>query len=107
VRLLPFQPPARSAGGAEAGMVTILPSGDSGTAGPVPWERVQLIRAGFSTADDWFQEYHERRQVRALVWHAMEGFLPGALARWNAGAAGAHVCILRDGTVVLSCPLEH
>jgi N-acetyl-anhydromuramyl-L-alanine amidase AmpD len=46
------------------------------------------------------------RVIRAVVWHDMEGWLPGALARWNSGLAGAHLCILKDGTVVLTCKLE-
>lgn len=37
----------------------------------------------------------------------MEGYLPGAIARWNTGAAGAHLCILRDGSVVLTCELKN
>lgn len=36
----------------------------------------------------------------------MEGYLPGAIARWNTGAAGAHLCILQTGEVVLTCRLE-
>jgi N-acetyl-anhydromuramyl-L-alanine amidase AmpD len=36
----------------------------------------------------------------------MEGFLAGAIQRWNTGAAGAHLCILRDGEVVRTCRLE-
>jgi N-acetyl-anhydromuramyl-L-alanine amidase AmpD len=36
----------------------------------------------------------------------MEGWLAGAIARWNTGAAGAHLCILRSGEVVLTCKLE-
>jgi N-acetyl-anhydromuramyl-L-alanine amidase AmpD len=36
----------------------------------------------------------------------MEGGLAAALAHWNAGNAGAHLCILKDGTVVLTCRLE-
>lgn len=37
----------------------------------------------------------------------MEGWLAGALARWNTGAAGAHLCILRSGEIVLTCRLEN
>lgn len=99
------EPPGPAQGAGLAVAPAPAPVGEAG-AGPVPWDRVELIRAGFSTADAWFAEFRERRQVRALVWHAMEGYLAGALARWNTGAAGAHLCILRDGTVVLTCPIE-
>ena len=36
----------------------------------------------------------------------MEGYLAGAIERWNTGAAGAHLCILQTGEVVLTCKLE-
>jgi N-acetyl-anhydromuramyl-L-alanine amidase AmpD len=36
----------------------------------------------------------------------MEGYLAGAISRWNTGAAGAHLCVLRDGTVVRTVRLE-
>lgn len=41
-----------------------------------------------------------------LVWHDMEGYLPGAIAEWNKGNAGAHLCVLRNGTVVRTVRLE-
>lgn len=47
-----------------------------------------------------------KRQIRALVWHDMEGWLAGALSRWNSGAAGAHLCLLRSGEIVLTVKLE-
>ena len=37
----------------------------------------------------------------------MEGWLDGAISTWNKGVAGAHLCVLRDGGVVLSCLLEN
>lgn len=69
---------------------------------------MQLITAGFSPADrsGFIADYGVKRTLEALVWHDMEGFLPGALSRWNSGAAGAHLCVLRDGTVVLTCRIQ-
>jgi N-acetyl-anhydromuramyl-L-alanine amidase AmpD len=46
------------------------------------------------------------RAITAIVWHDMEGFLPGAIARWNTGVAGAHLAILRSGAVVRTCRLD-
>jgi N-acetyl-anhydromuramyl-L-alanine amidase AmpD len=68
---------------------------------------VQLITAGFSRTDGagFVSDYGVRRTYQAVVWHSMEGFLAGALASWNSGKAGAHLAILKDGTVVLTCPL--
>lgn len=37
----------------------------------------------------------------------MEGWLAGAIATWNTGAAGAHLCVLRNGEIVLTCPIEY
>ncbi len=73
----------------------------------VCWDHVQHITAGFSTAQAWQEATGVRRHIRAIVWHDMEGYLPGAIERWNTGVAGAHLCILRDGTVVLTCDLRH
>jgi N-acetyl-anhydromuramyl-L-alanine amidase AmpD len=36
----------------------------------------------------------------------MEGYLAGAIATWNQGRAGAHLCVLRDGTIVRTVRLE-
>lgn len=33
----------------------------------------------------------------------MEGYTQGAISHWNTGVAGAHLCVKRDGTVVLTC----
>lgn len=62
-----------------------------------------VIDAGFSLVDGAgnVPDYGVRRSHEGLVWHDMEGYLAGALSRWNTGAAGADLCILRDGTVVL------
>src|SRR3979411_2213419 len=46
------------------------------------------------------------RAIRSIVWHDMEGFLDGAIKRWNTGAAGAHPCILQRGEVVRTVRLE-
>jgi N-acetyl-anhydromuramyl-L-alanine amidase AmpD len=37
----------------------------------------------------------------------MEGHLTGAIATWNQGKADAHLSVLEDGTIVLTCLLEH
>jgi N-acetyl-anhydromuramyl-L-alanine amidase AmpD len=85
----------------------VAPSAPVAPATAVPWDREQLITAGFSTPTQWHALTGIWRDVRAVVWHDMEGFLAGSLARWNTGVAGAHLCILRDGTVVLTCDLRH
>ena len=71
------------------------------------WDRVLLAKAGFSTDAEWLSEFGVRRDYRAIVWHDMEGFLPGAIAEWNKGKAGAHLAVLQNGEVVLTCPLEY
>jgi N-acetyl-anhydromuramyl-L-alanine amidase AmpD len=71
----------------------------------VCWDSVDLISAGFSTPVQWHAITGIWRSIRAIVWHDMEGYLAGSLARWNTGVAGAHLCILQDGTVVLTCEL--
>lgn len=67
-----------------------------------------MITAGFSRADasGWVADYGTRRTLEAIVWHDMEGYLPGAIARWNGGFAGAHLCVLKNGTVVLTCKIQ-
>jgi N-acetyl-anhydromuramyl-L-alanine amidase AmpD len=69
---------------------------------------VQLITAGFSAADKkgWVADYGVKRTLESIVWHDMEGWLAGAISRWNSGAAGAHLCVLRDGQIVLTCRIE-
>lgn len=52
-------------------------------------------------------QFGVKRWIEAIVWHDMEGFLAGAISRWNTGAAGAHLCILRSGEVVRTCALEN
>lgn len=71
----------------------------------VPWNREILITAGFSTPAEW--GIAAPRPIKAIVWHDMEGYLPGAIARWNSGVAGAHLCILTDGQIVLTVRLEN
>lgn len=72
-----------------------------------PWDRVSLAAAGFSTAAEWLAEFGVQRDYRAVVWHDLEGYLPGALSEWAKGNASAHLVILRDGTIVLTVPIEH
>jgi len=37
----------------------------------------------------------------------MEGYLEGSISHWNTGAGGAHLCITREGLVVLTCELHN
>jgi N-acetyl-anhydromuramyl-L-alanine amidase AmpD len=69
---------------------------------------VQLITDGFSPTDanGWCADYATKRTLEAVVWHDMEGYLAGAIARWNSGAAGAHLCVLKNGQIVLTCRLQ-
>lgn len=69
---------------------------------------MQLITDGFSPLlpNGLLDYYGVPRKITSIVWHDMEGYLAGAIARWNTGAAGAHLCILFDGTVVLTCSLQ-
>lgn len=71
----------------------------------VPWTSQILITAGFSTPEQW--PIARPRPINSVVWHDMEGYLPAAIATWNQGNAGAHLCILMDGRVVLTCKLEN
>ena len=73
----------------------------------VPWTRTQLVTAGYSTPGQWLSYSGVKRAIRSIVWHDMEGTLPGAIQRWNTGVASAHLCILRDGTIVLTCDLKN
>lgn len=70
-----------------------------------PWDRTQLITDGFSTPAEW--PIAAPRPIQAICWHDMEGHLPGAIARWNTGAAGAHLCVLEDGTIVRTVLIEN
>jgi hypothetical protein len=64
-------------------------------------DEVELITNGFSTPRDW-----KRNSFSHMVVHDLEGHRQGAIAWWNTGVAGAHVIICRDGTTVLTCPLD-
>lgn len=78
--------------------------GDSPMA-PDPWTRTQLTNgSAVSTPAQW--PTSDPRPIRSLVWHDMEGYLPGAISTWNQGAASAHLCVLRDGTIVRTVPIE-
>lgn len=72
-----------------------------------PWDRMQLITAGYSvtTALGFCPDYGVNRTLDSIVWHDMEGHLAGAIATWNKGVAGAHLCVLKDGSIVLTCPI--
>lgn len=85
---------------APAPIVLPPPAGD-------PWSQVQLVKAGYSTPGQWFSYTGVKRAIRGIVWHDMEGYLAGSIARWNTGVASAHLCILRNGTVVLTCEVKN
>jgi hypothetical protein len=71
-----------------------------------PWTRTQLTNgSAVSTPSEW--PTSDPRPIRSLVWHDMEGYLPGAIATWNQGAASAHLCVLRDGTIVRTVEIEN
>jgi N-acetyl-anhydromuramyl-L-alanine amidase AmpD len=77
---------------------------------PLPtkcWDGEEHIVNGFSTAAEWMHEFNEKRHIRAIVWHSMEGGFRASVDWWNKGNGGAHLCVLRTGQVVLTCPLEH
>ena len=71
----------------------------------VPWDKVWLLTGGFSTPEEW--GVPRERTHLGVVWHTMEGYLPGAMSWWNQGTAGAHICIQRDGTIWLTCELHN
>jgi len=77
----------------------VAPPAPAPNPGGVCWDRQQLITNGFTPG-------RAGQRIRSLVWHDMEGWLAGAISRWNTGAAGAHLCVLRSGEVVLTCRLE-
>lgn len=68
---------------------------------------MELAKAGFSTAAEWKAEFGVQRDYRAVVIHDLEGHLAGAIATWDKGAADAHLVVLEDGTIVLTCRLEN
>ena len=70
------------------------------------WDRELLIRAGYTPGYLSRSVFGVERSIQSAVWHDMEGSLPGAIARWNTGAAGAHLCVLQTGEVVLTCRLD-
>lgn len=82
----------------------IIPSKPGGASSGC-WDSVNLITAGFSTPSEWSTT--DPRTINGIVWHDMEGWLAGAIATWNTGVAGAHLCILRDGSVVLTVALSN
>lgn len=65
-----------------------------------------LIRNGFTPGRLGRKGDAAMQYLVSLVWHDMEGYLAGAIQRWNTGAAGAHLCVLRSGEVVLTCLLD-
>ncbi len=72
----------------------------------VPWDSVELITAGYSTAAEWYAFSGVQRQLVCAVIHDMEGYEAGAIATWDTGVAGAHLSILRDGHKVLNVRVE-
>src|SRR5581483_2944492 len=76
-------------------------------ADPPCWDREVLVAAGYTRFEHCEADFRVPRQIRAVVWHAMEGRFTRAIARWNTGVAAAHLCILLSGEVILTCPLEH
>jgi len=72
----------------------------------VCWDRDLFIVDGFTPGAMCELVFGMTRVIRSIVWHDMEGFLDGAIKRWNTGAAGAHLCILETGEVVRTVRLE-
>jgi hypothetical protein len=72
----------------------------------VCWDRELLVRAGYTPASGCEADFGVPRDIRAIVWHSMECYFDRAIELWNTGVAAAHLCILRTGTVVLTCALE-
>jgi N-acetyl-anhydromuramyl-L-alanine amidase AmpD len=72
----------------------------------VCWDRDLFISDGFTPGNMSELVFGVTRAIRSIVWHDMEGFLDGAIKRWNTGAAGAHLCILQSGEVVRTVRLE-
>lgn len=64
------------------------------------------ITNGFTPASQCIATWGKARVITAVVWHRMQGFTPGALASWNSGAAGAHLCVTMAGEIILACRLE-
>jgi hypothetical protein len=67
-----------------------------------------LITANYMTNQESIDFYGQPRTIQGLVWHDMEGYEGGAISRWDnpASQASAHLSILRDGRVMMNCPLE-
>jgi AmpD protein len=67
------------------------------------------VTANFSTPAEWHAEFGVERDIRSVVWHSMECSMDQALERWNdpTASASAHLAILRDGSVVLTVPLDN
>jgi hypothetical protein len=73
-----------------------------------PWTRTELTNgSAVSTPAEWYTPIPTPRPIRSIVWHDMEGYLAGAIATWNQGAASAHLCVLRDGTIVRTVEIEN
>lgn len=70
------------------------------------WDQELFIRAGYTPGYLCQATFGVPRSIHSVVWHCMEGRFPGAIERWNTGAAGAHLCVLESGLVVLTCRLE-
>jgi N-acetyl-anhydromuramyl-L-alanine amidase AmpD len=71
-----------------------------------PWTRTLLTNgSAVSTPSQW--PTSNPRPIRSLVWHDMEGYLAGAIATWNQGAASAHLCVLRSGEIVRTVEIEN
>lgn len=94
----------------DAGRTATFFSRAGGTVAPPPpgvcWDRDWFITAGFTPSAQSVAQFGVVRSIHAVVWHDMEGFLAGAISRWNTGVAGAHLCVLRDGTIVRTVRLE-
>jgi N-acetyl-anhydromuramyl-L-alanine amidase AmpD len=65
----------------------------------VPWDKDWFITDGYTPAAQVPGEWGVQRRIVALVIHDMEGYTPGAVSRFNGGAAGAHFGVDADGTV--------
>lgn len=70
------------------------------------WDYDLFVHAGYTPANEVFADFGTARTYEAVVVHTMEGYLQGAVDTWNHGNASAHLCILRDGTVVRTVRLE-
>jgi hypothetical protein len=88
-----------------ANKVVVAPPVPPTTPTAKPWDKVRLIKGGFSTWQQW--GLSGPRTISAVVWHTLEGYIPGALSHFDSGAAGCHFIIANDGAIWLVCQLEH